>query len=39
MSNKEIIRHEQYCQMIKEISGSDEYLIVGPKDTYNNENA
>ncbi len=29
MSNKEIIRREQYCQMIKEIYGSDEYLIVG----------
>jgi len=29
MSNQEIIRREQYCQMIKEITRSDEYLIVG----------
>jgi len=29
MSNQEIIRREQYCQMIKEVTRSDEYLIVG----------
>jgi transposase len=29
MSNKKTIRHGQYCQMINEVSGSDEYLIVG----------
>jgi transposase len=29
MSNQEIIRHRQYCQIINEISGSDQYLVVG----------
>ena len=29
MSNQEIIRRRQYCQIIKEISGSDQYLVVG----------
>jgi len=29
MSNQEIIRREQFCQIVKEIRGSNEYLIVG----------
>ena len=29
MSNQEIIRREQYCQIVKEVPGSDQYLIVG----------
>jgi transposase len=29
MSNKDIIRHRQYCQIVKEIPGSDQYLVVG----------
>ncbi len=29
MSNQEIIRHEQFCQTIKEIRGSEEHLVVG----------
>lgn len=29
MSNQEIIRRRRYCQIIKEISGSDRYLVVG----------
>ena len=29
MSNQEIIRRNQYCQIVKEITGSDQYLIVG----------
>lgn len=29
MSNQEIIRREQYCQIVKEITGSDQYLVVG----------
>ena len=29
MSNQEIIRREQYCQIVKEIFGSDAYLVVG----------
>jgi len=29
MTNQEIIRREQYCQIVKEITGSDEYLVVG----------
>jgi len=29
MSNQEIIRRRQYCQIVKEISGSDQYLVVG----------
>lgn len=29
MSNQEIIRREQYCQIVKEIMGSDQYLVVG----------
>ena len=29
MSNQELIRHKQYCQIIKEIIGSDQYLVVG----------
>jgi transposase len=29
MSNQEIIRRRQYCQIVKEITGSDQYLVVG----------
>ena len=29
MSNQEIIRHKQFCQIVKEIRKSNEYLIVG----------
>ena len=29
MSNQEIIKRRHYCQIIKEISGSDKYLVVG----------
>jgi transposase len=29
MSNQEIIRRRQFCQITKEISGSDQYLVVG----------
>ncbi|MBW1837267.1 MAG: transposase, partial [Deltaproteobacteria bacterium] len=29
MSNQEIIRHRQYCQIINEINGSDQHLVVG----------
>jgi len=29
MSNQEIIRRRQYCQFVKEVIGSDEYLLVG----------
>ena len=29
MSIQEIIRREQYCQIVKEIYGSDAYLVVG----------
>lgn len=29
MSNQEVIRRRQFCQIIKEISGSDQYLVVG----------
>ena len=29
MSNQEIIRREKFCQIVKEIGGSIEYLIVG----------
>lgn len=29
MNNQEIIRREQYCQIVKEINGSDQYLVVG----------
>jgi transposase len=29
MSNQEIIRREQYCQIVSEITGSDEYMVVG----------
>jgi len=29
MSNQEIIRREQFCQIVKEIRGSSEYLVVG----------
>jgi transposase len=29
MSNQEIIRRKQFCQIVKEIHKSDEYLIVG----------
>lgn len=29
MSKQEIIRREQYCQIVKEVTGSDQYLIVG----------
>ena len=29
MSNQELIRRKQYCQIVKEITGSDQYLVVG----------
>ena len=29
MSNQEIIRRKVYCQTVKQITGSDEYLVVG----------
>ena len=29
MKNKEIIRHEKYCQLRKEIRGSEDHMIVG----------
>jgi transposase len=29
MNNQEIIRREQYCQIVKEITGSDQYMVVG----------
>ena len=29
MSNEEIIRRRQFCQISKDISGSDQYLVVG----------
>ena len=29
MSNQEIIRRKQYCQIVKEITGSDQYLVIG----------
>ena len=29
MSNQEIIRREEYCQIVKEITGSDQYMVVG----------
>jgi len=29
MNNQEIIRREQYCQIVKEITGSDRYMVVG----------
>ena len=29
MSNQEIIRRKQYCQIVQEITGSDQYLVVG----------
>jgi len=29
MSNQEIIRRKQFCQILKEIRGSDEYLVIG----------
>jgi transposase len=29
MSNQEIIRRRQYCQIVKEITGSDQHLVVG----------
>jgi len=29
MSNQEIIRRKQYCQTVNEITGSDQYLVVG----------
>ena len=29
MSNQEIIRRKQFCQISKNISGSDQYLVVG----------
>ena len=29
MNNEEIIRREQFCQIISEIRGSDDYLVVG----------
>ncbi len=37
MSNQEIVRHEQYCQIVDEITGSDKYMVVGidvAKDTH-----
>jgi len=29
MSNQELIRRRQYCQIVKEITRSDQYLVVG----------
>jgi len=29
MSNQEIVRHEQYRQIVSEITGSDQYMVVG----------
>ena len=29
MSNQELIRRKQYCQIVKEITGSDQYLVIG----------
>jgi len=29
MNNQEIIRREQYCQIVKEVTGSDQYMVVG----------
>ena len=29
MSNQEIIRRRQYCQIVNEITGSDQYLVIG----------
>ena len=29
MNNQEIIRREKYCQIVKEITGSDQYMVVG----------
>ena len=29
MSNQELIRRKQYCQIVEEITGSDQYLVVG----------
>ena len=29
MTNQELIRRKQYCQIVKEITGSDQYLVVG----------
>jgi transposase len=29
MNNPEIIRREKYCQIVKEITGSDQYMVVG----------
>ena len=29
MNNQEIIRREQHCQIVKEITGSDQYMVVG----------
>ena len=37
MTNQEVIRREQYCQLVKEITGSDQHLVVGidvGKDTH-----
>jgi transposase len=37
MSNQEIIRRRQYCQIVKEVNGSDQHLIIGidvAKDTH-----
>jgi len=29
MSNQELIRRKQYCQIVKEITGSDQHMVVG----------
>ena len=29
MNNEDIIRRRQYCQIVKEITGSDQHLVVG----------
>lgn len=37
MSNQEIIRHRRFCQIVREITGSTQYLVVGidiGKDTH-----
>jgi transposase len=29
VSNQELIRRQQYCQIVQEIAGSDQYMVVG----------
>ena len=39
MSNQEIIRREQFCQIVKEVRSSNEYLVVGIDVAKNNHHA